>query len=384
MLETIASGDQHACGIDSNGNAFCWGRNVFGQLGDGTEFSRSSPTPVATTLQFTALAGGGEFTCGRSTAGHVYCWGANSAGQLGIGGESPPKLTPRLNWIPVGVTTHVTYPAKGLITSLPTFPGLLIGQTFGVPDGQSIAFDRSSIGVVAQPNLGQVTAVEPLAGSSGPIIFGLIDPVDAIWAPSIDRLYIAEGLRGRVTARFGLTPSIVAVRTFAAPVRSLAFTRTLVMAALESGEVVSMEPQSLTPVASSFGGSGAAFVQAADDGTAFAINEGGALSHIGSDGFLLRTYPVDTGATAVSGSPAWNLAIVTHQAANRTSWVDLTTGVVELITVNFQPKRVEIDDQSGLAFVLTKTSVWMFDIPTRKLLYQVFAANTTGDLALIR
>ena len=64
--------------------------------------------------------------------------------------------------------------------------------------------------------------------------------------------------------------------------------------------------------------------------------------------------------------------------------MDLATGAVEQITVNSQPKRVEIDDQSGLAFVLTKTSVWVFDIPTRELLYQIFAANTTGDLGLIR
>ena len=127
-----------------------------------------------------------------------------------------------------------------------------------------------------------------------------------------------------------------------------------------------------------------AFVQAAEDGTAFAIDDSGALTHIGIDGFPLRAYSVAAGATAVSGSPTWNLAIVTHQAANRTSWVDLTTGMVEQITVNSQPKRVEIDDQSGLAFVLTKNSVWVFDIPTRALIFQAFAANTTGDLALIR
>ena len=64
--------------------------------------------------------------------------------------------------------------------------------------------------------------------------------------------------------------------------------------------------------------------------------------------------------------------------------MDLTTGAVEQITVNSEPKRVEIDDQSGLAFVLARTSAWVFDIPTRELLLQVFVGNITGDLALIR
>lgn len=280
---------------------------------------------------------------------------------------------------------HVTDPAAGLVTSLPTFPGLLIGQTLGVPDAQSIAFDHSSIGVVAQPSLGFVTAVEPLTGSSGEMVFGLTDPVDAIWAESLNLLYIAEGADRRVSVRNGFSPIPLRKQVFLTPVRSIAFTRTLVIAALEDGELHFMDPHTLSTVAPPSGPTGVpAVVQAAEDGTAFAVDETGMLSHIGTDGFPLRTYSVATDATAVSGSPTWNLAIVTHPATNRTSWVDLTTGAVEQITVNSQPKRVEIDDRSGLAFVLTKNSVWVFDIPTRELLYQGFASNTTGDLGLIR
>ena len=44
---TVAAGDQHACALDPDGAAWCWGYNRMGQLGDGTLEARLEPTPVA-------------------------------------------------------------------------------------------------------------------------------------------------------------------------------------------------------------------------------------------------------------------------------------------------------------------------------------------------
>ena len=41
----VSQGGVHACGIRS-GNAYCWGANGSGQLGDGTNTLRSAPTAV--------------------------------------------------------------------------------------------------------------------------------------------------------------------------------------------------------------------------------------------------------------------------------------------------------------------------------------------------
>jgi RHS repeat-associated protein len=82
----IAAGAFHTCGLGANGSAFCWGRNADGQLGLGTfTESRSTPSAVTGGLVFTTLAAGGAHTCGLTASGQAYCWGANTVGQLGDG-----------------------------------------------------------------------------------------------------------------------------------------------------------------------------------------------------------------------------------------------------------------------------------------------------------
>ena len=43
----MTAGQDHNCGLQASGQAYCWGRNVEGQLGDGTTEMRTEPTPVA-------------------------------------------------------------------------------------------------------------------------------------------------------------------------------------------------------------------------------------------------------------------------------------------------------------------------------------------------
>ena len=67
----------------------CWGRNFVGQLGDGTNTSRTSPTTfVNIPGGRVAIAAGGAHACALTTGGQVYCWGRNSDGQLGSDGTN--------------------------------------------------------------------------------------------------------------------------------------------------------------------------------------------------------------------------------------------------------------------------------------------------------
>ncbi|GIW52496.1 MAG: hypothetical protein KatS3mg081_1851 [Gemmatimonadales bacterium] len=91
-------GFDHACAIDLQGQAWCWGRNHLGQLGVGEPTEpfgfayQGSPVPVRGNLRFVTLAGAAQSTCGLDGAGEAYCWGSNYFGELGIGSFAPPPV----------------------------------------------------------------------------------------------------------------------------------------------------------------------------------------------------------------------------------------------------------------------------------------------------
>jgi hypothetical protein len=94
MFVAVAMGEGHTCGLTASGSAFCWGLNSWGELGDGTTTRRTTPVAVSGGLSFTAVSAGTfSHTCGLTASGSAYCWGRNSWGQLGdgslVGSASP-------------------------------------------------------------------------------------------------------------------------------------------------------------------------------------------------------------------------------------------------------------------------------------------------------
>jgi large repetitive protein len=89
----LATGVFQTCGIATNGEAYCWGRNGSGQLGDGTTTMRVEPTAVSANLKFKDIAIGSDHACGISSNDEVYCWGNGNAGKLGTH-SADNKLTP--------------------------------------------------------------------------------------------------------------------------------------------------------------------------------------------------------------------------------------------------------------------------------------------------
>ena len=85
----VSTGAAHTCALATTGDIYCWGLSQDGRLGDGTGYTGSAPIKVAAPVSFTALTAGRAHTCAISTAGDAYCWGANDGGQLGNGSQAP-------------------------------------------------------------------------------------------------------------------------------------------------------------------------------------------------------------------------------------------------------------------------------------------------------
>jgi alpha-tubulin suppressor-like RCC1 family protein len=89
----IKAGNRTTCAVTATGGAKCWGDNLYGQVGDGTTFTRHTPVDVfGLTGGVVALSNnaGSEHTCALMTGGGVKCWGRNDRGQVGDNSPSIP------------------------------------------------------------------------------------------------------------------------------------------------------------------------------------------------------------------------------------------------------------------------------------------------------
>ena len=108
--EQISGGFGHTCATTTDGAAYCWGWNEYGQLGDGSLVSRTNLV-VAKDLSFAAdyVSAGTFHTCAITRMGGLRCWGENFNGQLGEG-------TTQQRASPAGVTNQWGAPTLSSVT----------------------------------------------------------------------------------------------------------------------------------------------------------------------------------------------------------------------------------------------------------------------------
>jgi alpha-tubulin suppressor-like RCC1 family protein len=85
IVEIVGGCHLSMCAIDATGDAWCWGGNMFGVGGDGTETPQLVPTPVVNLVNATDIGTGYDASCAATAQNEVYCWGRNPLGQLGVG-----------------------------------------------------------------------------------------------------------------------------------------------------------------------------------------------------------------------------------------------------------------------------------------------------------
>ena len=103
----VSAGGNHACAIRDDNTVWCWGRNDFGQLGDGTAIDSDVPVQVIGITDAKQVQAGELYTCALDGMGQVKCWGGNDLGQLGLGntadrGDEPGEMGTALAAVNLG------------------------------------------------------------------------------------------------------------------------------------------------------------------------------------------------------------------------------------------------------------------------------------------
>lgn len=86
----VSTGQYHSKGIKADGTLWTWGRGIFGLHGDGTGsdntgFNKSSPVQIGTATNWQAVSAGFETVTALKTDGSLWVWGKNNYGQVGDG-----------------------------------------------------------------------------------------------------------------------------------------------------------------------------------------------------------------------------------------------------------------------------------------------------------
>ncbi|WP_281858951.1 RCC1 domain-containing protein [Salana multivorans] len=122
VVGDLSLGIEYSCGV-VDGQAWCWGRNVQGRLGNGTTESRTTPALVKGDAAFEAaqsarrvtdVAADGVVTCAVADA-RAYCWGDALWGGLGNGSTAGAAVTSAR---PVAVDGASALPSSARVRSV--------------------------------------------------------------------------------------------------------------------------------------------------------------------------------------------------------------------------------------------------------------------------
>jgi alpha-tubulin suppressor-like RCC1 family protein len=97
ILSQVSAGGSHTLARALDGTVWAWGWNQYGQLGDGTTTTRTTPVQVPGLTGVIAVSAGGTHSLALKSDGTVWAWGLNNWGQIGDGTttdrHSPVQIT---------------------------------------------------------------------------------------------------------------------------------------------------------------------------------------------------------------------------------------------------------------------------------------------------
>ena len=82
-IKTFYPGDSVSVALTVNGDLYCWGKNDYGQVGNGVTADQYTPVKVLENVKDFYL--NNSTSAAITTNGDLYCWGKNDCGQVGNG-----------------------------------------------------------------------------------------------------------------------------------------------------------------------------------------------------------------------------------------------------------------------------------------------------------
>jgi alpha-tubulin suppressor-like RCC1 family protein len=155
LFASISASWANTCAVSATGQAYCWGLNSYGQLGNGTRTTALAPTPVAGGIRFTAVSNGPWWTCGVATDGAAYCWGW-------VATNDPGNATSET----CTSTTCMTAPSP--VRGSQTFTSISTGNSFAcgiATTGLAYCWGRNALGTLG--NGTRVSSLDPVLVGGG-------------------------------------------------------------------------------------------------------------------------------------------------------------------------------------------------------------------------
>jgi alpha-tubulin suppressor-like RCC1 family protein len=83
----LSTGSDFGCALRS-GSIYCWGYNLYGQFGSGTNTNNSTPQLNTGGSSWSLVSTGYHHACGKKSGGTLWCWGDNGEGAMGTGDQA--------------------------------------------------------------------------------------------------------------------------------------------------------------------------------------------------------------------------------------------------------------------------------------------------------
>lgn len=166
IITQVAAGTYHSIALASDGTVYTWGNNSFGQLGDGSNTQSSIPVAVNTSGVLSGktviqVAAGYTYNLVLASDGTIYAWGRNDYGQLGNGNTGTNRN------VPVAILTNGALNGKTIIQiAAGAFHGLALAS-----DGTVYTWGLNDYGQLGNGNTGTNSNI-PVAVSTGGVLNG--------------------------------------------------------------------------------------------------------------------------------------------------------------------------------------------------------------------